>query len=194
MISFKICKVDNCGRQAVGHGFCLLHYKRFRRGSDMDRPPRGTLKSCTVDGCNRPILAMGLCNAHYIRKRKGADITSPIWERKIVCVECGAKINHGGQGRCQFHYRQYLKQTRNKTLIDLLGGICQICNKEYPIVVYDFHHRDPSTKAFAISNEILNKPMDVLMAEVLKCDLLCSNCHRILHYGGENEGIVQQSL
>jgi len=43
--------------------------------------------------------------------------------------------------------------------------------------------RDPRKKLFTIANKGggFTKDITVLMVEVEKCDVLCANCHRILH-------------
>lgn len=59
---------------------------------------------------------------------------------------------------------------------------CKSCSENH-IAVLDFHHRNPKEKdidiCVAISNGWSKKR---LMKEIEKCDVLCSNCHRKLHY------------
>ena len=43
----------------------------------------------------------------------------------------------------------------------------------------DFDHRDPSTKAFALSGKVQLKSAATLLGEVAKCDVVCANCHRV---------------
>lgn len=43
--------------------------------------------------------------------------------------------------------------------------------------MYDFDHRDPSTKSFGLC-EFQSKAYAKLLEESLKCDLVCANCHR----------------
>lgn len=48
----------------------------------------------------------------------------------------------------------------------------------------DFHHRDPATKSFAVSQGPTRKvSLRRFQAEINKCDILCANCHRKLHAG-----------
>lgn len=56
---------------------------------------------------------------------------------------------------------------------------CSRCGNRYPLVCMDFHHRDPTEKEFAI----LAMPMGLkrTAAEIAKCDVVCANCHRIIH-------------
>ena len=45
----------------------------------------------------------------------------------------------------------------------------------------EFHHRDPSTKLFAVSQAVVGKALKTIEEEMAKCDVICANCHRILH-------------
>lgn len=64
-----------------------------------------------------------------------------------------------------------------------LGKSCS-CGESDPICL-DFHHRDPSTKVGNISRMASKCVSDEkLLAEIAKCDLICSNCHRKLHRDG----------
>ncbi len=59
---------------------------------------------------------------------------------------------------------------------------CIICNENHPGVL-DFHHRDPSTKEASLANVVSSGwGKKRIIEEVEKCDVLCSNCHRKLHY------------
>jgi hypothetical protein len=42
----------------------------------------------------------------------------------------------------------------------------------------DFDHRDEKEKSFIISGSY-NRKKEVLLKEIKKCDIICSNCHRI---------------
>jgi len=80
------------------------------------------------------------------------------------------------------------RKTRNKErAIEYLGGKCKDCGEVYIKDVYDFHHRNPKEKDFSIGNSLLYK-WEKIEPELDKCDLLCSNCHRIRHYEGRIEG------
>lgn len=61
--------------------------------------------------------------------------------------------------------------------------VCKICHEDHPACL-DFHHRDPQTKEQVISNIIFIKgwKWERILEEIKKCDVLCSNCHRKLHY------------
>lgn len=90
-------------------------------------------------------------------------------------------------------YQRKARHQRRKTLIQMLGSRCEICgcNEDCPII-YDFHHRDPSTKKFEIASYGLLRRWDELVAEARKCVLLCCKCHRKVHAGLYKDWELQQ--
>lgn len=54
------------------------------------------------------------------------------------------------------------------------------CGYDAHPAALEFHHKDPSLKSFEI-NIVANKAWESIKAEILKCELLCSNCHRVEH-------------
>lgn len=65
---------------------------------------------------------------------------------------------------------------------------CADCGIKYPPCAMDFDHRDPLTKCFNVS-EAQSKNYDVVLAEIVKCDIVCANCHRIR---GQERRITQK--
>ena len=63
------------------------------------------------------------------------------------------------------------------------GGKCAICNYSKCSAALEFHHKDPTQKDFGISAKGYTRSWDKIKAELDKCVLLCSNCHRELHSG-----------
>lgn len=81
-------------------------------------------------------------------------------------------------------HRKAFIEAKKAYFIELKGGKCQRCNAVLPLVCYDFHHLDPSTKKERSINWLQE---DILLKEEMsKCIILCSNCHRILHFGDKN--------
>ena len=58
---------------------------------------------------------------------------------------------------------------------------CSKCSETHPACL-DFHHIDPSEKDMEVSRIIDMNNKKRIMDEVAKCVVLCSNCHRKLHY------------
>ncbi len=64
---------------------------------------------------------------------------------------------------------------------------CTNCGENHPAVL-DFHHTDPKEKDSEVSHLVSIGNKSRILAEVAKCVVLCSNCHRIHHY---NERITR---
>lgn len=59
---------------------------------------------------------------------------------------------------------------------------CVRCGENHPGVL-DFHHRNPAEKEFQIGYAVLSdRAKQRVIDEIAKCDVLCANCHRKLHY------------
>ena len=56
---------------------------------------------------------------------------------------------------------------------------CSQCGESHPAAI-DFHHRNPEGKSFEIAKYV-ESSWEKLMEEAGKCEVLCSNCHRIAH-------------
>lgn len=63
--------------------------------------------------------------------------------------------------------------------IDLLGGKCQRCGWNKHPAGFEFHHPN-GDKDFALGNFWSHK-WSKLLPEIMKCELVCSCCHRIEH-------------
>lgn len=69
-------------------------------------------------------------------------------------------------------------------LIQYKGGKCEKCGYNKSKSALDFHHRNPLDKKFGIAKGVsLAYGLPLLLEEIQKCILLCSNCHHELHDG-----------
>lgn len=67
---------------------------------------------------------------------------------------------------------------------------CARCEENHPACL-DFHHLDPSLKETNICRMLWNGwSMDKIKEEIAKCSVLCSNCHRKLHWNEKNGELV----
>jgi predicted HNH restriction endonuclease len=87
--------------------------------------------------------------------------------------------------RAEYLKRQVRERRKllRKRLIELFGGCCVICGYKKYCGALHFHHKDPTTKKFAINERELGKKWEVLVEEAMKCVLLCGNCHAEVHAG-----------
>lgn len=73
-----------------------------------------------------------------------------------------------------------LEWSKKIKAINLLGGKCQECGESKPWLLV-FHHKDPEEKDFDIRT-VKNYRWSVIEKEVLKCKLVCNNCHNKIHF------------
>ncbi len=62
----------------------------------------------------------------------------------------------------------------------MMGGVCHDCGMTFHPACFDLHHEDPATKSYTWGKLRLLK-WKTIKAELEKCTLLCSNCHRLRH-------------
>ena len=73
----------------------------------------------------------------------------------------------------QLRYQRTWIQGRRKAVISLLGDECQQCGSTQRLEV---HHRVPDHK---ITHRFYSRSWPRIEAEIVKCDLLCVDCHAI---------------
>lgn len=63
-------------------------------------------------------------------------------------------------------------------LVELKSNLaCEECGENHPATI-DFHHLN-----FSLSKAVSSGyGKDLILKEIAKCKVLCSNCHRILHW------------
>ncbi len=80
---------------------------------------------------------------------------------------------------------QITTKERNKRVkrecVEYKGGKCQLCGYSKCLSALDFHHTDDTTKDFSIAKK-QGWNFEKLKLELDKCILVCSNCHREIHY------------
>lgn len=86
------------------------------------------------------------------------------------CRSCHAKRNRKPKHRFK------------EECIAYKGGKCIKCGYSKSPAALEFHHRDPDQKDFSISQSTKVTLRDNIKLELDKCDLVCSNCHREIHY------------
>lgn len=65
--------------------------------------------------------------------------------------------------------------------IKYLGGKCSKCGYSRCYAALEFHHRDPDEKELEW-NKLRKRAWSSIKEELDKCDLLCANCHREVHF------------
>jgi hypothetical protein len=65
--------------------------------------------------------------------------------------------------------------------IEYKGGACSKCGYNKCLSALEFHHIDPTQKDFSPSDTGQTRSWEIVKAELDKCILVCSNCHREIH-------------
>lgn len=108
------------------------------------------------------------------------------------CKECNRNGNitsyaNSSVRRAKVKETRESTKARNKALVNRFKEWCgcKHCG-ESDYIVLDLHHVDPDGKD-ASPSELLGGSLEVLRAEIRKCIVLCSNCHRREHHRLRNE-------
>ena len=86
------------------------------------------------------------------------------------------------------HYKRRMTRIRNyntELVRSLKEQRCPDCGIEYPHYVMDFDHVVGS-KVTNIGKMMLHKGTNRLIDEIVKCEVVCSNCHRIREWKRRN--------
>lgn len=85
----------------------------------------------------------------------------------------------------RYEFRTRWSKGRKRSVIYMSGGKCTSCGIEYDgknACIFQFHHRDPPTKETMLSlSHLVNQSWSRSLEELLKCDLVCANCHFQIH-------------
>lgn len=81
-------------------------------------------------------------------------------------------------------YKNKQRKSKNRDIVHRIKSqactLCQICFDPYAM---DFDHLDPTQKINNVSQMIrIGYGIDKILKEIDKCQLLCSNCHRMVEY------------
>jgi hypothetical protein len=64
---------------------------------------------------------------------------------------------------------------------------CTDCRQHFPHYVLEFDHKPEFQKIDVVYRVLRNMGPEMAWKEVAKCDVVCSNCHKIRTYQRENE-------
>ena len=88
--------------------------------------------------------------------------------------------------KCRTCYCATKRDRRHKTsewFLELKKTLsCKNCGDDRHYVL-DLHHRDPNKKDICLANT-RSWGKERILGEMKKCDVLCANCHREIHFIG----------
>ena len=85
--------------------------------------------------------------------------------------------------KCQSEATQRRRDKVKLIAIEYKGGKCCKCGYNKCVEALEFHHLDPTQKDFGIVSKGYTRSWSKIKAELDKCILVCSNCHREIHSG-----------
>lgn len=96
--------------------------------------------------------------------------------RKNARMRAYTATEVGGQ-KVRAHSQQKYEKRRAE-MDDLKRAPCMDCGNSFPPECMDWDHRPDEEKLFEVGTRTMGN-WELLLAEMAKCDLICSNCHRI---------------
>lgn len=136
-----------------------------------------TMRTCT--GCKetKELVLFVKRSPSHLRGPK----TDPYYYR---CKTCHSKKHSdwASKNRDKANAIERKARQSRKTFIDSLkqNKPCSDCGVVYPPYVMDFDHLPNVTKIVELSDAVGKKfSRQRILDEILKCELVCSNCHRI---------------
>jgi hypothetical protein len=145
----------------------------------------------------KKLFAITTGSAQLMSREK---LISEIEKCDIVCANCHALRTYAAllerrrrstpeawrPGKSPYVARKRVHWRASAAMLDALCDVpCADCGRRFPPCVMQFDHRDPATKKFMISRSRA-RAHATLLAEVAKCDIVCTNCHRARTYERRN--------
>lgn len=98
---------------------------------------------------------------------------------ELLCVNCHRKVH------AIYNKSTYKRLRRLKIrLLEYSGNSCIKCGENEPACL-EYHHTDPTSKDFTISDvrcSLFEEIPENIKHELDKCIVLCANCHRKFHH------------
>lgn len=177
------CSFEDCGRPRDSRGLCKSHYVQVRRGGPLR--PLGSVdndhgKVCEVDGCDERYHARGKCQTHYLEVYNAGRTRDLDYGRAMA-------------RETYWRGRAITDEFRMKGCVDCGLTPMEIATSrgvpvEKAVGVFDFDHLPGVEKVMPVMAMARSCSRQRLLAEIAKCEVVCSNCHRIRTILRKEEG------
>lgn len=160
-------KIDNKIKNVCKRKYCLscspfgLH--------NTSRLLSSKIKSKRLKRCSKCQKLLPLNKFYRRYYKKTLSIDDDYNNRITVCKDCSIRYSTD----------RYIMV--KKKAISYLGGKCKRCGFNESYVSFCFHHRNPNEKEFNWK-QLRGLSWKLMIKELNKCDLLCLNCHTIVHF------------
>lgn len=183
----RMYKVRNEGKEALvelaGGQCCKCEYNKCLRSLDFHhinkRNERGVTEFLSRDQfqlaqqeARHCLLLCRNCHRH-----EHADYYARGLIDDYQCAQHGINWKSRSCASCKAVYVKRKRRELKQSLVEAKGDKCLRCEKQWPIYVYEFHHRNPLDKIKSVSSFVSGLQYELAQYEAAKCDLLCANCH-----------------
>jgi hypothetical protein len=174
-------KCINCGSETTNKKFCSKSCSSSH--TNRTTPKRKQEGKCCDCGTSIP--------SQLKRCAQCRTTKTPQKQQIKKCVCCGElKPSTDFYTRKSGRLFSYCKQCSSKRAddyrrvvkdqcIQYKGGKCCVCGYDRHPAALQFHHTDPTKKELTIASSKYS--FEKLKEELDKCDLVCANCHSIIH-------------
>ena len=140
------------------------------------------------------LLRYGLQTARGRTASEREELDQAVREGKrsviLRCTKHGetefALVGSKRQPRCKRCRAEAVARRRRKVkriLVEEAGGRCALCGYDESVVALEFHHLDPTEKAFGLAQRGITRAIAKVREEARKCVLVCANCHAEVEAG-----------
>jgi hypothetical protein len=185
----RVILESGCEKRTKSEGYHLSAVFRRKQINELGH------KVCSVCGEDKPLNEYYSKHKNSISWCKGCSGLKAKERRKRLkdrglCPRC-LQPWFGETYECDSCLEKVRISRREWTIkaIEYMGNKCKVCGGTFHYAAMVFHHRDPSKKEFKISYLVNKRTLtwEHLKKELEKCDLVCANCHNIIHCGSEEE-------
>lgn len=104
----------------------------------------------------------------------------------VYCKDCRKNIRHKSylKNKDSILSKQLEKRRASQDWVRKFKDRCERCGETHPAVL-DFHHlqdKDHGIANLTNTNNLTDRIKELIKLEIKKCIVLCSNCHRKLHW------------
>ena len=99
---------------------------------------------------------------------------------RIYCYDCSGESTRLDI-QTRKHQKTILRRNMKLQAIKLLGGKCCKCGYNKCVDALEFHHTNQNEKEFKLGSGNTMSWKEY-KKEALKCILVCSNCHKEIHF------------
>ena len=200
-LDIETCLVGGCNDKHLAKGLCQKHYSVYIRRCNEEwlRQKFFSNKEFVCADCGKPYLFCQI-DFHHLRDKTinfGNEINSSTFTERPeiieelnkgiwLCSKCHTSRNNNynltfyedrvDKGRGINIDRAY------KLITEKYGYNCNCCGDVLLPKEIEFHHNNPEEKEYNLSGQIGWQKFETLCEEIDKCDIVCRNCHRLIHY------------